>query len=90
MSARAPWERDVAFMSVAAVAWPDDFAEATRPSKHDYGKTANQRNAARSRLNLRWQGYRHVEQVEVKLTTMKRAVDAMLDKVLKMVAATKG
>jgi len=89
MSARAPWERDAAFMAVAAVAWPDDFAEATRPSR-DHGKSYNQRNAARSRMNLRWQGYRHTEQVEAKLTTMKRAVDSMLDKLTRMIAATKG
>lgn len=87
---RAPWEKDNVFMAVAAVAWPDDFAEATRPSRGDYGKTANQRNAARSRLNLRWQGFRHTEQVESKLVQMKHAVDSMVDKINRIVAAAKG
>jgi hypothetical protein len=87
---RAPWEKDAVFMAVAAVAWPDDFVEATRPSKRDYDKTANQRNAARSRLNLRWQGFRHTEQVESKLVQMKRAVDSLHDKVIRMLGAAKG
>jgi hypothetical protein len=85
----ASWERDTAFMAVAAVAWAEDFAEATRASR-DSGTNYNQRSAARNRMSLRWQGYRHVEQVEAKLTTMKRAVDSMVDKVARMIAAANG
>jgi hypothetical protein len=85
---RAPWERDETFMAVAAVAWPDDCATALR--KGSYGPEGSARQAARTRMKHRWEGYRHTEQVAEKLSTMQRAVDAMSAKVSRMVAAAKG
>jgi hypothetical protein len=53
---KAAWDRDDAFMAVARVAWPDDVFRATRGEGY-------RRNAARSRLKLRHEGFRSAEQM---------------------------
>jgi hypothetical protein len=80
---RSEWAQDKAFMAVAAVAWPDDYAAATRKTP-GYGTEYNAKQAARGRLKLRWEGFQYAEQVEAKVSAMKRAVDAMAAKMTRM------
>lgn len=84
---RSEWEHDTTFMAVAAVAWPEDFAVATRKPNSSNNAEYSARQSARARLKLRWDGFRHAEQVSAKVDTMKRAVDAMAAKINRMTEA---
>lgn len=64
----ADWERDTAFMALALTLWPDD-CEAS----------AMGRDSNRSRMRLRYQGYKALANAKEQVQALQHAAQAALD-----------
>lgn len=78
------WERDKAFMDVAAVAWPEDF----ETSQNGQPAWQAPKQAARGRLARRYEGCAHSEILAGKVEDMEKAIAAMKSKVVAVRGAT--
>jgi len=77
---KAEWECDKAFMNIARVAWPNDVRTA-QAGPAGYGPDYSKRQAARSRLKLRWEGFNYMPLVKEQVTALQRAVGTMSSRV---------
>lgn len=79
------WDRDESFMAIATVAWPEELKTATEETQRSYGKEYSNKQAARQRMRLRWEGFRNAEIVAEKVAELQRAADCLTEKMQRMI-----